>query len=119
MPVYNLDASNRPLGRLAGEIVGLLRGKNSPSFMPYKASGNVVIVENVDKIVLTGKKMEQKEYFRHSGYPGGEKHIAVKSVFDKSPEKVLRSAVLGMLPKNKLRDRMIKNLKFNHAKRES
>jgi len=116
MPVYNLDASNRPLGRLASEIVGLLRGKNSPSFLPYKESGTVVIVENVDKLILTGKKMEQKEYFRHSGYPGGEKHIAFKGVFARYPEKVLRSAVLGMLPKNKLRDRMIKNLKFNNAK---
>lgn len=110
--ISTIDATDRVLGRLATEIAVLLRGKNKTDFAPHKDEGNIVIVKNADKIKITGKKMEQKEYFRHSLYLGGETKVPLKKVFELKPGEVLKRAVLGMLPKNKLRAQMIKRLKF-------
>ena len=107
-----IDATGKILGRLASEIVILLRGKHRPDFLPYKDMGDFVTVKNVGKIKVTGKKMEQKIYFRHSEYLGGLKEIPLKTLFKTNPAEVLKKAVFGMLPKNKLRARMIKRLKI-------
>ena len=112
MKIIKIDASGKILGRLAVEIALVLRGKDEPGFAPHKESGNIVIVENADKIVMTGAKLSQKEYFSHSGYPKGARTKPVKEVFAKNPGEVLRRAVLGMLPHNKLSSRFIRNLKF-------
>jgi len=109
---HKIDASGEVLGRLASQIAILLRGKHKVDFQPHLDSGDVVVVKNADKIKLTGEKMEQKKYYRHSGYPGGLKEKPVKEVLEEKPEEVLKRAVYGMLPKNKLRDRIIKRLKF-------
>ncbi len=109
---HTIDASGRILGRLATEIAVLLRGKNKPGFVPYKEMGDIVVVKNADKIVLSGKKMEQKKYYHHSGYLGGLKEVSIKKIFQNDPGDILRRAVMGMLPKNKLRSKQIKNLKF-------
>ena|SRR3989338_7936250 len=107
-----IDASGKILGRLAAEIAVLLRGKNRPGFVSYKDEGDIVVIANAEKIVISGRKMEQKKYYRHSGYPKGFKEISMKKVFEKNPSDVLRRAVLGMLPKNRLRAKQIKRLKF-------
>lgn len=109
---HKIDAEGKVLGRLAAKISVLLRGKNKPDFAPYKEGEDFVMVKNVDKIKFTGKKFEKKKYYRHSGYPGGLKETPLKKIFQSRPQEVLREAVLGMLPKNKLRARMIKRLKF-------
>jgi large subunit ribosomal protein L13 len=109
---YTIDASNRILGRLATEMVMILRGKDEPDFLPYKLSNNKVVVFNTGKIILTGKKFEKKEYIRHSGYLGGITSIKFKDLFKRDPNEVFKKAVYRMLPKNKLRDKMIKNLKL-------
>lgn len=109
-----LDATNKILGRLASEIAILLRGKQKPDFLPYKDMGDFVTVKNVGKIRLTGRKMEQKKYYRHSGYPGGLKEIHLKKLFKKDPGQILKIAIWGMLPKNKLRARQIKRLKTDN-----
>lgn len=108
---YTIDASGKVLGRLASEIAILLRGKQKPDFVPYKDAGGFVIVKNIGKLKFTGKKMEQKKYYRHSGYLGELKEIPLKKLFKDKPEEVLKKAVYGMLPKNKLRPQMIKRLK--------
>ena len=108
-----IDATGKVLGRLATEVANLLRGKQKPDFAPYKDSGDFVVVKNVDKLKFTGKKMEQKKYYRHSGYLGGLKEIPLKKLFQKDAAAVLKRAVWGMLPKNKLRSKMIKRLKFS------
>lgn len=108
---YVVDASDKSLGRLAGQIAVLLRGKASSDFQRNKDPEVFVFVKNVDKLVLTGKKMEQKNYYKHSGYMGGLKETPVKKVFENNPKEVLKRAVFGMLPKNKLRDSQIKRLK--------
>lgn len=107
---HTIDATDRPLGRLATEIAMILRGKNKPEFQPHLDMGGIVEVENADKMVLTGKKMEQKKYYRHSGYPGGIKEERVEELFQKDPGEVLRRSVRKMLPNNKLRKNMIKRL---------
>lgn len=109
---YKIDASGEILGRLASEVAILLRGKNQPDFLPYKLSNNKVIVFNTSKIRVSGKKYKDKEYIRHSGYLGGIKFIRFKDLFEKKPNEVFKRAVYRMLPKNKLRDKMIKNLKL-------
>ena len=106
-----MDADGAVLGRLASDIAVALIGKDKVGYAPNLVTGDYVVVINVDKIVLTGSKMEQKEYFRHSGYPGGEKITKIKEVLDSKPELVIINAVKGMLPKNKLRDVMMKRLK--------
>lgn len=107
-----IDATDKSLGRLASEIVNLLRGKDKPDFLPSADRGDFVIVKNVEKLRLTGKKLKEKRYFRHSGYPGGLKEIKLETLFKENPQEVLRKAVWGMLPKNKLRKKIIKRLKF-------
>lgn len=113
---HTIDATNKVLGRLASYIAVLLRGKQKPSFVPYKDMGDFVIIKNVRKMKITGKKMEQKKYYRHSGYMGGLKEIPLKKLFKEKPNEVLRKAVSGMLPKNKLRPKQIKRLKFEKTK---
>src|SRR4030042_754989 len=109
---YKIDASGKILGRLSTEIANLLRGKNQADFLPYRLSNNRVIVFNNAKIIFTGKKFEAKEYIRHSGYLGGIKYAKLKDVFKKNPNEPIKKAVYRMLPKNKLRDKIIKNLKL-------
>ena len=109
---HTIDATNKILGRLAVEISLLLRGKNKSDFVHYMDMGDFVTIKNADKIVFSGKKMEQKKYYHHTSYPKGFREIPMKRVFEKNPAEVLRKAVLGMLPKNKLRAQQIKRLKF-------
>ena len=108
---HQLDATGRPLGRLATEVATILRGKNKVTFRPHLDEGDFVEVINADKIKFTGKKLEQKEYIWHTNHPGGLRRKKVKDVFAVNPGKVLEEAVMGMLPKTKLRDKMIKRLK--------
>ncbi len=108
---HKIDATNKVLGRLATEIAILLRGKNKPDFVPYKDMGDFVIINNVDRIKVTGKKLDQKKYYRHSGYLGHLKEIPLRKVFEKDAGEALRRAVFGMLPNNKLRKEQIKRLK--------
>lgn len=110
--IHTIDASGKVLGRLATEITILLRGKHKPNFQPNKDMGDFVTVKNVDQIRFTGKKIDKKKYYRHSGYPGGLIEISLKRLFEKNPSKVLKMAVMGMLPKNKLREKQIKRLSF-------
>ena len=102
-----IDATGKNLGRLAVEIADLLRGKNDPSFLPHVVAGSAVTVTNTDKINVTQKKRDEKLYTRHSGYPGGIKHETLGSLMERDSREVVRRAVYGMLPKNKLRDRFI------------
>ncbi len=113
---HTIDAKNKVLGRLATRIALLLRGKHKPDFVPYKDMGDIVIVENVSQMKITGRKMEQKKYYRHSGYMGGLKTIPLKKLFKEKPDEVLRKAVSGMLPKNKLRSEQLKRLRFAKTK---
>jgi large subunit ribosomal protein L13 len=100
------------LGRFATQIAILLRGKHKKEFQPNKDLGDFVIVKNIDKIRVTGKKMENKKYYRHSGYLGGLKEISLKELFAKNPAQVLKLAVQRMMPRNKLARQQIKRLKF-------
>jgi len=111
MPII-IDAEGQRLGRLASHVALILRGKTKSNFLPYKQPETKVIIKNVDKIRVSGNKMKNKHYISHSGYPGGLKKRRLEDVFLKNPKWVFRHAVLGMLPKNKLRSRMIKNLYF-------
>jgi len=108
---YVIDASGIVLGRLATNIATILRGKNKPTFTPHVDTGDFVIVVNADKIRLTGRKWQQKIYYRHSGYPGGLKSITAMKVNEKKPDFLIKHAVRGMLPKNKLGRQQIKKLK--------
>jgi len=107
-----IDAQGKSLGRLASEIAVLLQGKHKPEYAPYKDIGDFVVVKNFDKVRFTGKKLKDKKYYRHSGYLGGLKVQRLEELLEKDPYKVLRNAVMGMLPKNKLRKKMIKRLKL-------
>ncbi len=110
--IHQIDASGVPLGRLATSIAIILRGKNKATFDPARDEGDFIEVSNCQAIKFTGKKLEQKEYKWHTNHPGGLKTKLVRDVFAKNPGEVLKIAVMGMLPKNKLRDRMIKRLKI-------
>lgn len=118
---YVVDATDMVVGRLASQIAAVLRGKNKPTFTPNVDCGDFVIVINADKMVLTGKKLEQKYYRYHTGYVGGLKEIQFKRMMEKYPDRVLYNAVKGMLPKNSLGRGMVKKLKVyagsehNHA----
>jgi large subunit ribosomal protein L13 len=109
---FVVDATDKVLGRLATRVARLLIGKDKPSFTPYLDSGDHVIVINADKIRLTGNKVEQKIYYSHSGYPGGLKEVPLKRLRPTKADWVIREAVLGMLPKNKLRARRAKKLRI-------
>jgi len=106
-----IDADGAILGRLASNVASRLRGKNNPLFTPHVDTGESVIIINAEKISLTGRKLEQKRYYRHSGYTGGLKEITAKKLLEKKPEDIIRFAVKGMLPKNKLGTQLYKKLK--------
>jgi large subunit ribosomal protein L13 len=106
-----VDAAEKPLGRLCTEIASVLRGKHKPMYTPHLDTGDHVVVVNASKVVLTGKKADQKTYFRHSGYMGGEQHIPFRRVMASHPERVIERAVKGMLPKNALGRSMYMKLK--------
>ena len=108
---YVVDAEGKTLGRLAAEVAKVLRGKNKPTFTPHVDTGDHVIVLNADKVVLTGKKLVQKTYFRHSGYPGGTTFTTAGKMLETRPERVVEMAVKGMLPKNSLGRKMYTKLK--------
>lgn len=107
---YVVDAEGKTLGRLASEVAKVLRGKNKPIFTPHIDTGDYVIVVNAEKIKVTGKKLDQKVYYRHSGYVGGIKETTLKEMLNKHPERVIEFAVKGMLPKGPLGRSMIKKL---------
>jgi large subunit ribosomal protein L13 len=110
---HTIDAADKVLGRLAADVVALLRGKNKPGFEPYKDMGDFVTIKNVDKLKFTGNKFKNKIYYHHSLYMGGLKEATMKEVTEKKGHsEVFRKAVMGMLTKNKLRARQIKRLKF-------
>ena len=107
---YVVDATDKTLGRLASEIAKVLRGKHKPIYTSFVDTGDYVIVINAEKIAVTGKKLEQKIYYRHSDYVGGMKEMTLKEKLDKKPESVIELAVKGMLPKGPLGRQMIKKL---------
>lgn len=108
---YVVDAEGQTLGRLASSVASILRGKHKPTFSPAVDCGDFVIVLNADKIAVTGKRLEQKKYYRHSLYIGGLKEISLRDQLQQHPERVVESAVRGMLPKNALGRKMFKKLK--------
>lgn len=108
---YVVDAEGETLGRLASKIAPILKGKHKPSYTPHLDCGDFVVIVNAEKVRVTGRKLDQKFYHRHSGYPGGLTSISLKDQLDKHPERVLEAAIRGMLPKNRLGRRMIKKLK--------
>ena len=108
---YVVDAEGAVLGRLATQIASRLRGKHNPMFTPHADTGDWVIVVNADKVTLTGRKWDQKMYHRHSGYIGGLKSITARKLKEKRPEDLIRFAVKGMLPKNRLGRKLFKKLK--------
>ncbi|MFA5730233.1 MAG: 50S ribosomal protein L13 [Candidatus Paceibacterota bacterium] len=107
-----IDATGKVLGRLATDICAILQGKKSTSYAPNKEPNNVVIISNADKIKVTGNKMEDETYFRHTGYLGNDKHTPMNVIFKKNPGQLIKFAVNGMLPKNRLRAKHLKRLKF-------
>lgn len=107
-----VDAEGMTLGRLASQIAPILRGKHKPIYSPHADVGDYVIVVNCDKIRVTGNKLEEKLYYRHSGYPGGLRSLTLRQLLNRYPERVVHTAVRGMLPKNRLGRQMIKKLKL-------
>lgn len=108
---YVVDAEGQNLGRLASEIAKILQGKHKPAYTPHMDTGDYVIVINAEKFQVTGRKMDQKFYYRHSGYPGGLRSVSLREQLQKHPTRVIRAAVRGMLPKNRLGRAMVKKLK--------
>ena len=108
---YLVDAEGETLGRLATEIADVLRGKRKPAYTPHVDTGDFVVVVNAEKIHVTGNKLEQKIYYRHSGYPGGLRERTLAEQLQRRPEEVIRKAVKGMLPKNRLAAAQLKKLK--------
>ena len=107
---YVVDAADKTLGRLSAEVAKVLRGKHKPTYTPFLDTGDYVIVVNADKVSVTGKKMEQKIYFRHSDYVGSGKYTTLREMMQKKPVRVVEHAVRGMLPSGKLGDRMYTKL---------
>lgn len=108
---HTINAQGKSVGRVATQIAKLLQGKHKPSYLPNQDRGDFVKVKNVEKMEFTGKKLEQKKYFQHSGYPG-IKEKPMKEVFEENPDKVLFRAVAGMIPKNKLHKQRMQRIKF-------
>ena len=109
---YVIDAADQVLGRVATKAAIILTGKHKPQYAPFLLTGDHVIIVNAEKIKLTGEKLDKKVYRWHTLYPGGLREVAARKVFESKPEKLIREAVLGMLPKNKLRKRMVRRLKI-------
>ena len=109
---FVVDAEGRTLGRLATEIAAILKGKHKPTYSPSVDCGDYVVVVNAEKIKVTGRRLDQKKYYRHSGYMGGMTEITLREQLEKHPTRVLESAVRGMLPKNALGRKMVKKLKL-------
>jgi large subunit ribosomal protein L13 len=108
---YVVDAESKTLGRLATQIAEVLRGKRKPTYTPHVDVGDFVVVVNAEKVAVTGKKLEDKRYWRHSGYPGGIRSRTLGDMLEKRPEEVIRKAVKGMLPRNRLARQQLRKLK--------
>lgn len=108
---YVVDAEGQTLGRLASQVAAILKGKHKPIYTPHVDTGDHVIVINAEKIRLTGKKLHNKRYYRHSGYPGGIKSVTAGELLNRHPERVIKAAVWGMIPHNRLGRKMIKKLR--------
>jgi large subunit ribosomal protein L13 len=106
-----VDAKDKVLGRLAADVASILRGKTKPTYTPHIDVGDFVVIINADKVKLTGRKLEQKKYYHHSGYMGGLRERTARQVMEKKPEEIIKHAVKGMLPKNSLGRSMFKKLK--------
>jgi large subunit ribosomal protein L13 len=106
-----VDAEGQTLGRLASKVAKLIRGKHKPNYTPHVDCGDNVIVINAEKIVLSGQKMDEKTYIRHTGYPGGQRSLLARQVMEKRPERLVEKAIKGMLPKNRLGRRLYTNLR--------
>ncbi len=109
---YEIDASNAVVGRLASIISKILRGKNKPTFTPHMDNGDFVVVKNIEKIKFTGKKFQNKKYYRHTGYPGGIKETTPEKLFEKKPDEALKLAVKRMLPGGPLAKKQLTKLKI-------
>ncbi len=109
---YVVDASNQILGRIASQIAHRLRGKHKPEFAPHMDNGDFIVVVNAAQIKVTGNKLQDKHYYRHTGYPGGIRSRSLNEMLQRKPEEVIRNAVRGMLPKNRLGRAMLKKLKI-------
>ena len=109
---YLVNADGKVLGRMATELAKILRGKNKPTYTPHLDTGDFVIVVNAGKVTLTGKKMKDKIYYHHTGYPGGIKEMTAEKLLAKKPTEMIRMAVRGMLPKNSLGRQMLRKLKI-------
>ncbi len=107
-----IDARGQVLGRLASEVARILRGKDKPIFTPHVDTGDYVVIVNAANVRLTGNKLHDKTYYHHTGYPGGIKSITAAELMEKNPEELINSAVKGMLPKNKLGNKLLKKLKI-------
>jgi large subunit ribosomal protein L13 len=108
---YIVDAEGKTLGRLSSQVAAILRGKHKPQYSPSVDVGDYVIVVNAEKVHVTGRKMQQKKYYRHSGYPGGLSEITLADQLERHPTRVIKAAVRGMLPRNRLGRKMFKKLK--------
>lgn len=111
-PWYLVDAKDQVVGRLASNIASALRGKGNPAFSPHTDTGDFIVVINARHVRLTGKKLQDKQYYRHTGYPGGIRHRSAEQLIESSPEYILKKAVAGMLPKNALGRKLVKKLKI-------
>jgi large subunit ribosomal protein L13 len=109
---YLVNAEGKVLGRLATELARVLRGKNKPTFTPHVDTGDFIIVVNAEKVVLTGKKLKDKMYYHHTGYPGGMRQVSAEKLLAKKPTEMIRIAVKGMLPKNSLGREMLRKMKI-------
>lgn len=107
-----VDAEDQPLGRLASKVATYLRGKHKPTFTPHMDTGDNVVVINAEKIKLTGNKLQNKQYFRHTGYPGGERFATAEEMMEKDPTFLIKNAIKGMLPKNKLSRKLLTNVRI-------
>lgn len=107
-----VDAEEQPLGRLASKVATFLRGKHKPTFSPHMDMGDNVVIINAEKVKLTGKKLQDKQYFRHTGYPGSESFTTAEEIMEKDPTFIVKKAIKGMLPKNKLSSKLMTNVRI-------